>query len=187
MPFNIMSYTFQQQSSVWNVSAGLQIAGWAIFILIVVVIAGVLLKRFLDRKYQRDIFLRNRNVSNIVRGLHGLQFEVWVKELFLSMGVNARVTGGQGDHGIDVVAEYQGKKIGIQCKKFDKWLVGEPALRDLYGVKFADHYDKVILITTGNFSNSALSWAKGKKDLILVNEKLLERIILNRKILKDML
>jgi len=183
-----MGYAFEQQSSALSEVAIVQYAAWMLVGLIVSVIAGIFIKRWVDRKNQRDIFLRNRSVSGIIRVLDGHKFEIWTKELFLSLGIKAVVVGGSGDHGIDVVIEYNNKKIAVQCKKY--WgnkLVGERDLRDLYGVKHADNFDKVVLITTGNFSYPALEWAKGKKDMVLINAKLLERIILNRKILKDML
>ncbi len=160
---------------------------WMLAALAVVVILGLVLKWHFTKKHFREIFLRNRDTSHIVQNLSGQGFEQWVVQLLLSVGAKAKHRGQQGDHGIDVVAEYQGRRIGIQCKKYDKWLVGEPEVRDLYGVKWAEHFDKVMLITSGNFSLPALLWAKGKQDLVLVNQKLLERIILDRKILRDML
>ncbi|MCX6797255.1 MAG: restriction endonuclease, partial [Candidatus Doudnabacteria bacterium] len=161
---------------------------WALVFLLVLVILGVFLKRFLTKKKQADIFLKNRSISRIVENLSGLDFEIWVQQLFLSLGAKARVTPSQGDHGIDVIVEFANQKIAVQCKKYyGNKFVGEPMLRDLYGVKAAGGFDRVILITTGNFTREALEWAKDKKGLILINAKLLEGIIMDRNLLKKLI
>jgi len=160
----------------------------AIFVLIYIV------RRSVDTKRKRDIFLNNRSFSklvlNVSKNITGSDFEVWVQQLLLSMGIPAKVVGGRGDHGIDVTAEYNGKKICIQCKKYymkrDTLMVGEPVLRDLYGAMHAGGFDKSVVITTGNFTREAILWAEGKPKLVLINAKLLERIILNREVLREL-
>lgn len=187
-PIILAAFTYQTNAgSDFNTSAIISYSIWAGVFLLVLIVIGVTAKWYFDKKHLRDIFLRNRSTSHIVQNLSGRGFEQWVTQLLLSVGAKAKTTGRQGDHGIDVVAEYQGRKIGIQCKKYDQWLVGEPAVRDLYGVKWHNGFDKVILITSGNFSWEALAWAKGKPDLILINQQLLERIIADRQILRGML
>lgn len=178
-------FTFQQSADLNLLPKGLI---WMLVFLVILIIAAILLKHFVDKRRRTQIFLKNRDVSRIVRNLSGLDFEVWVQQLFLSLGAKVTLTPQQGDHGIDLIVEYQNQKIAVQCKKYygDK-KVGEPFLRDLYGVKHSGGFDKALLITTGNFSYEALEWAKGKKDLVLINAKLLERIILNREVLKQLL
>ena len=66
-------------------------------------------------------------------------------------------------------------------------MVGEPILRDLYGAMHAGGFDKAMVITTGHFTREAIAWAEDKKDLVLINAKLLERIILNRELMRDLL
>jgi HJR/Mrr/RecB family endonuclease len=179
----VNEFTYQQAVNEsffpsWLFLAGVLILGFFLAIF--------LLKKYIERKRALDIFLENRNIPGIIFGLNPSEFETWVQQLFLSIGAKANVTGKTGDHGIDVIAEYQGKRIGVQCKKYGHRWVGEPYLRDLYGVKWADGFDKVVLITTGNFSPPALLWAKNKPDLILINAKLLERIIFDSNVLRKM-
>jgi len=178
-------FTFQQSANLNLFPKGLI---WALVFLLILIMAAILLKCFIDKKRRTQIFLKNRDVSRIIRNLSGLDFEVWVQQLFLSLGMKATLTPQQSDHGIDLIVEYQNQKIAVQCKKYyGEKKVGEPFLRDLYGVKHSGGFDKAVLITTGNFSYEALEWAKGKKDLVLINAKLLERIILDRNILRNML
>jgi HJR/Mrr/RecB family endonuclease len=187
-------YTFEQ----YGTRAGLiSIEGLLWILAGIAALAAIvfLLKRYLDKKRKWSLFLENQDFSklvyNVSHNITGSDFEIWVQQLLLSVGIQSKVIGGRGDHGIDVIAHFNGKKIGIQCKKYymkrGTLMVGEPVLRDLYGVKFADGYDKVVAITTGNFSPEALEWAKGKPGLVLINAKILERIILNRGLLKEIL
>jgi HJR/Mrr/RecB family endonuclease len=185
-------FTYQQSGG-----AGFNASSLIWFAVILAALFGIVitLKYIIAKKQGHAVFLRNQNFSklvyNVSHGITGFQFEVWVKELLLSLGIKAETTPRYNDHGIDVIAYYDGKKIGIQCKKYymkrNTLVVGEPTLRDLYGVMHADGYDKVALITTGNFSREALSWAKGKQGLVLINAQLLERVILNRGLLRELL
>ncbi len=68
--------------------------------------------------------------------------------------------------GIDLIAyNYQpllsGKYI-IQCKRY-LGSVGEPIIRDLYGVVMSERANKGILMTTGTFTKSAVNFADGKQ------------------------
>ena len=81
------------------------------------------------------------------------------------MGFSAHTTKASGDGGIDLIAYYHqpllsGKYI-IQCKRY-AGSVGEPIIRDLYGVIMSERANKGILITTGRFTKSALNFAEGK-------------------------
>jgi restriction system protein len=168
------------------------IGGVLVFGLLLIVLVWQVRKQWFERK-KWLMFLNNKSTPAIIENLTGFDFEVWVQQLFLSLGISAEVTGRQkNDHGIDVVAHYKGKRIAIQCKKFRptdnvKWKVGETVIRGLYGVKWGDKYDMAIVITTGNFTWEAIEWAKGKKDLKLVNGYMLGKILTNRKLLVDLL
>ncbi len=137
---------------------------------------------------QAEKFLNNQTIPNIVANLTGLDFEAWTAALLSSIGARASHQGGSFDHGVDVAAELDGKKIAVQCKKYyGGKLVGERSVRELYGAMVGERYDRALLVTTSNFTFEAKKWAKGKPGLVLVNAKLLERIIQNSQMLKDLL
>ena len=111
--------------------------------------------------------------------MNGYQFEEFTGKLFKAMGFNVLNTSLSGDGGIDVVAVYpddifKGKYI-IQCKNW-KGNVGEPPVRDLYGVILSENANKGILITTSDFTKGALQFAHGK-NIELINGDALNRII----------
>jgi hypothetical protein len=77
-------------------------------------------------------------------------------------GHKARRTGAIGDHGVEVIVQAKnGEKWLIQCKRW-RGAVGEPVVRDLYGVLHHEKADRAAIITTGQFTESAQEWAKGK-------------------------
>jgi hypothetical protein len=102
-----------------------------------------------------------------VQALPPMQFETFVKTLLIKMGFSAATTKASGDGGIDIVAINEqpifGGKYVIQCKRYALGNnVGEPAIRDLYGVMHAENANKGILITTSDFSKQAVVFAQNK-------------------------
>ena len=92
--------------------------------------------------------------------LDGRGFELFIGELLRSTGYeNVEVTITSGDQGVDVIAEHNHKKIGIQCKHF-KGTVGNKAVQELFaGIAFY-HLDKGIVVTNSTFTQSAVELAK---------------------------
>lgn len=96
---------------------------------------------------------------------NGLDFERQVHALLKKMGLEAEITRASADGGIDIIAHSRehitGGKYVIQCKDWSK-PVGEPPVRDLYGVVTAENANKGILMTTSTFTAPALKFAEGK-------------------------
>lgn len=87
------------------------------------------------------------------------------QQLVENMGFETETTKASGDGGIDLIAYnhqplLSGKYI-IQCKRYSG-SVGEPIIRDLYGVVMSERANKGILMTTGVFTKSAVAFAEGK-------------------------
>lgn len=92
-------------------------------------------------------------------------FEAACARLVERFGFNATVTKATGDGGVDIEAYnpqplLEGKYL-IQCKKWEA-PVGEPPLRDLYGLVVSTGANKGILITTSTFTPAAKRFADGK-------------------------
>lgn len=120
-----------------------------------------------------------QEVNNIVGGdinaLSGIDFEGVCQLLVENMGFETETTKASGDGGIDLIAYnhqplLSGKYI-IQCKRYS-WSVGEPIIRDLYGVVTSERANKGILMTTGYFTNSAIVFAEGKPIELIDGERL---------------
>lgn len=119
----------------------------------------------------KDITFDKANLNS----LSGTEFEIICKQLVEKMGFVAEMTKTTGDGGIDIVAyNYQpllsGKYI-IQCKRYSG-SVGEPIIRDLYGVVTSERANKGILMTTGTFTAPAIRFAEGKPLELIDHSKL---------------
>lgn len=114
-------------------------------------------------------------MSNDINSLSGIEFEGLCKNLIESMGFSVETTKASGDGGIDLIAYnhepvLSGKYI-IQCKRYSG-SVGEPIIRDLYGVITSERANKGILMTTGYFTKSAIAFAEGKPIELIDGEQL---------------
>lgn len=112
-----------------------------------------------------------------LKNINAYDFEE-VAALFFSIYFNTPVhtTQKSMDHGIDAyIKQNHQYTMLFQVKKYGKNnKVGEPVVRDLYGVMAAyalqqnGNQPKGIVVTTGEFSPSAITWAQGK-NIILIN------------------
>jgi len=110
----------------------------------------------------------------------GGAFEHRCYRLLTAMGYSATVTGQDGDGGVDIRAEDRSPIVGgrllVQCKDWQS-PIGEPALRDLYGLVQAERANKGIFIATSGFTLSAEQFASGKplelidRDMLLALEQ----------------
>ena len=111
--------------------------------------------------------------------LSGIEFENICQDLLEKMGFSTERTKASGDGGIDIIAYndqalISGKYI-IQCKRY-VGSVGEPIIRDLYGVITSERANKGILMTTGHFTKHAISFAQGKPLELIDGAKMQELI-----------
>lgn len=112
---------------------------------------------------------------NDVDMMNGMEFENFICDLYNKMGYNSEVTKASGDQGLDVIAEKNGKRIGIQAKCYSN-TVGNSAIQEAVAGKNYYKCDKVIVVTNNSYTNSAI-------DLAQVNDVILwDRNILKEKI-----
>lgn len=105
----------------------------------------------------------------------GIAFEARVENLLKSMDLRTINQKSTADGGIDIIAYsdapvFAGKYI-IQCKDWQN-PVGEPVLRDLYGLVLAEGANKGILVTSGSYTRSAEKFAKRKQLELIDGRKL---------------
>lgn len=103
--------------------------------------------------------------------MDGYEFEDYISNLFRGLGFEVEATNYSNDGGIDLVATFNqpifaGKYI-IQCKNWTG-SVGQPEVRDLYGVVMDQRANKGILITPSDYTQQAYDFAKGK-NIELIN------------------
>lgn len=113
--------------------------------------------------------------------LSGIEYEKICQILIEKMGFCVTATKASGDGGIDLIAQnhqplLSGKYI-IQCKRYAGG-VGEPIIRDLYGVVMSERANKGILMTTGYFTKQAISFADEKPIELIDGDKFKELLSL---------
>lgn len=124
-------------------------------------------------------------ILNDLNNLSGLEFERLCQRLLQKLSFTVETTKISGDGGIDLIA-YSNKafikgKYIIQCKRYTG-SVGEPIVRDLYGVVMSERANKGILISTGCFTNSAIKFAENK-NLELIDGEELQTLLYSNKLL----
>jgi len=136
-----------------------------------------------ERKFkQGSKWRKNRDRLTWLRGLSPKEFEDYIADLFNKLGYKTQVVGGGYDKGVDVVAEKDGLKHYIQCKKYITSVVGVSDLRDFYGA-IADHLAqaKGYFITTNKFTLEAERFAEDKPIELIDGYKLINYIRLTEK------
>jgi HJR/Mrr/RecB family endonuclease len=108
--------------------------------------------------------------------MNGSEFESFVSSLFSKMGYITEVTKQSGDQGLDVIAEKQGKRLGIQAKCYSN-TVGNSAIQEAVAGMNYYHCDKVIVVTNNFFTNAAIELAKANNVVLWDRNLLKEKII----------
>lgn len=139
-----------------------------------VVLIGIQLALRFFRRRNLQIKADKATSAEDLRQLSPSDFENLTVELFTALGHKAWRTGAVGDHGVDVeVKTNKGEKWIVQCKRW-RGSVGEPIVRDFYGVIQHEKADQGAIITTGRFTVQAREWAKGKPIRLLEGDDFLK-------------
>jgi superfamily II DNA or RNA helicase len=107
------------------------------------------------------------------------QFEELISQIYERQGYRIERTGGSHDGGVDVFATKVTAtgmdRLAIQCKR-QKQNVGQPVLRDLWGVVNSDHaITQGVVATSSEFTSEAQAFASGKR-LRLLDGKTIQRL-----------
>jgi len=115
-----------------------------------------------ERKFASIDGLRSgREILNKLKKLTPTEFEDYVSRLYFKLGYNTERVGQSHDGGIDVIAEKDGVKHYIQCKKYVGRKVPVGAVRDFYGAMTSRLANgNGIFITTNFFTTEAEKFAE---------------------------
>lgn len=164
-------------------------AFWEYLILWVIVLVIIIWGIKFWEKHKRNRRIRigqqlysDRELLHWLCRLKPSEFEEFIAGLFSKLGYKTRVTGGSHDEGIDVVAEKDGVKHYIQCKRYNNSTVGVPAVREFYGAITAHlTNNKAYFITTNKFTLEAEKFAEDKPIELIDGSRLIEYIRLAEK------
>lgn len=139
----------------------------AIILLFVAKLVIKLVRRF--RTIRRDLHLGDIDTMN------GTDFECYIAQLLVELGCDNVSLTEKYDYGVDIVAEKDGVRWGIQVKRHSG-LVKAAAVRQvvtglrLYGC------DRAMVITNSTFSNVAQRLAAGN-DCVLIDRTKLDTLV----------
>ena len=119
-------------------------------------------------------------IKTLTKELKGHLFENFSAHLLNQMGYRTRVAPEGPDGGIDIIAHrdelgFEPPIIKVQVKS-SEGNVGEPVVSALYGK--VDNNEYGLLITLGSFTRQAITFARSKSNLRLVDGNELVEIIL---------
>ncbi len=124
--------------------------------------------------------LKNRSEPSIltidsIDIMDGYEFENFVADLFNKMGYATIITKASGDQGVDVIAEKNGIRIGIQAKCYSGKVPNSAIQQVVAGISY-HNCKKGIVVTNSYFTESAKEIANSN------NIVLWDRLILKEKI-----
>ncbi|MCL5775110.1 MAG: restriction endonuclease [Patescibacteria group bacterium] len=156
-------------SSIISAGVVFKILGPVFLVFLVILFIRVFFEDLIPALWQRHKFNSGekwRSGRELIRWLQAMrpaEFEDYTAHLFSKLGYKVEVTGASHDGGIDVIAEKDGRKHYIQCKKFITREVPVGAVRDFYGAMADKGADaKGIFITTNKFTLEAEKFANDK-------------------------
>jgi restriction system protein len=156
---------------------GLASAGQYILPIICLAAAGISAWR---RKVRESLVtdVAQSQASNVLDGISWREFEMLVGEGFRLQGYQVAETGGGGaDGGVDLVltrpSNSGGEKFLVQCKQWRALRVGVDVVRELYGVMAARGATGGFVVTSGRFTDEAVSFASGRNVTLVDGTKLL--------------
>jgi len=106
----------------------------------------------------------------------GSEFEIFVGELFKKMGYKTIVTKATGDQGIDVIAEKNGIRCGIQAKCYSNTVTNSAIQEVVAGISFYK-CDKAIVVTNNYFTSSAIDLANANGTVLWDRDMLKQKIM----------
>jgi restriction system protein len=117
------------------------------------------------------------SAGNILNDMTWHEFEILVGEAFRRKGYSVKENQDKGpDGGVDLVLFDGSEKYLVQCKQWRAFKVGVKVVRELYGVMAASGAVGGFVVTSGEFTGDARSFAQGK-NIELIDGPELQRLI----------
>ena len=112
-----------------------------------------------------------------IRAMSWREFETLIAETYRRQGFTVEETGGGGaDGGVDLILRGKGQKSIVQCKQWRTYRVGVKIVREMYGIMVAEKADRVVIVSSGTYTQEAQDFAKGKPILLIDGQALTQYI-----------
>lgn len=148
------------------------------YVLPIICLAGAGMSAWRRRVRQNLVIdVVQSQASDSLDGMSWREFEMLVGEGFRLQGYQVVETGGGGaDGGVDLVLRRPGtagnETFLVQCKQWRAFNVGVDVVRELYGVMAAKGAAGGFVVTSGRFTEAAISFASGRNVTLIDGRKL---------------
>jgi len=100
------------------------------------------------------------------KDVSGSDFEHLCADLLRKSGWNARATKASGDQGVDVIADRDGVRVVLQCKRYTS-PVGNKAVQEAFSGKQFEDADYAAVVSNADYTKSARQLANKNGVLLL--------------------
>ena len=140
---------------------------------ILLVLTIVLLWTFYNKGKKESSFLIAK--MNDIDLMDGIQFEIFLAQLFQSRGYKVLPTKTSGDFGADLILKKSGRCIIIQAKRYSK-PVGLKAVQEVNSAVKVYKAQEAWVVTNNVFTKAAITLAKAN-DIRLIGREELTKLI----------
>lgn len=120
------------------------------------------------RARKRKMFERTSRIESI-RGLSWKEFEELLGEAYRRTGFRVQENPGKGpDGGIDLVITRGNQRYLVQAKQWRTYKVGVKVVREMLGLVVSENAAGAIIVTSGEFTAEAKTFAKANPSVQLV-------------------
>jgi len=142
---------------------GISLAGFGQYLLPPLFLVAALGPFLRKRKNERICAAAAAEPVHGVANLSWREFERLIGELFRKRGFSVRENDGAGpDGGVDIELRRDGELFLIQCKHWRARKVPVATVRELYGAMTARQAAGGFVVTSGEFTSAAASFAHGR-------------------------
>ncbi len=108
--------------------------------------------------------IKQKSSTEPLRDINWIEFESYVGEFFKSQGYKVKqALSSAPDGGVDIWLTKDGELSLVQCKHWKAKKVGVQVLREMYGVMLDNQATRMIIVTSGDFTNEAIEFGKDKR------------------------
>lgn len=116
----------------------------------------------------RKVYTLNQNLRlKAVDSMDGVSFEYYIAQLLVEHGFYDISLTEQYDYGIDIIAEKDGVRWGVQAKRYSGLVKAEAVRQVVTGLRLYG-CDRAMVITNSTYSNVAKRLAEGN-DCVLID------------------
>jgi restriction system protein len=106
---------------------------------------------------------------------NGRGYELYVAGILRNGGWDTQVTPQSGDHGADIIATKDGRRVAVQCKFFSS-KVGNSSVQEIYSAKDFYECHSAVVVSNAEYSRAARKIASSLSVALLHHDMLIQAL-----------